>query len=358
MKKLLATLKYLALIILAVVLVAAIYVGFVFATYNRYEDNIVLTPEKKVDIKPSTGEEYTIVSQNIGFGAYVKDYSFFMDGGIESRARSVESIYDVFNQAENTINSFDPDFLLFQEVDFDSTRSLHVDEPKLIKEKYPTMDYVFGQNYHSAYLMYPILRPHGKANSGLCTLSDYSIESAIRRSIPVTDSVSKILDLDRCYTVSRVPMNNGKELIIYNVHLSAYATGGNIKERQIEALVSDIQSEYDKGNYCVAGGDYNADFTGDSVASLNNGLVTDMGWCQRFPSELLTENMRLCTDYSCGEERPSCRNCDKGYEDGDFTIIVDGFIVTDNVEVTYLENVQTGFAYSDHNPVAMKFVLK
>ena len=45
-------------------------------------------------------------------------------------------------------------------------------------------------------------------------------------------------------------------------------------------------------------------------------------------------------------------------KEGNFTIIVDGFIVSDNVTVTSLENVVTGFVYSDHNPVVMKFKLK
>ena len=43
--------------------------------------------------------------------------------------------------------------------------------------------------------------------------------------------------------------------------------------------------------------------------------------------------------------------------EGNFTIIVDGFIVSDNVTVNFLENVQTGFRYSDHNPVLMRFTL-
>ena len=52
------------------------------------------------------------------------------------------------------------------------------------------------------------------------------------------------------------------------------------------------------------------------------------------------------------------RNCDVPYKKGNFTLIVDGFMVSENVEVTYLENIQKDFVYSDHNPVVMKFRLK
>ena len=41
---------------------------------------------------PVSGELYRVASYNIGFGAYSNDYSFFMDGGKESRARSPEAV--------------------------------------------------------------------------------------------------------------------------------------------------------------------------------------------------------------------------------------------------------------------------
>ena len=37
--------------------------------------------------------------------------------------------------------------------------------------------------------------------------------------------------------------------------------------------------------------------------------------------------------------------------------VLDGFIVSDNVRVNSVRNIDTGFAYSDHNPVRMEFVL-
>ena len=47
------------------------------------------------------------------------------------------------------------------------------------------------------------------------------------------------------------------------------------------------------------------------------------------------------------------------YEKGvNYTVIVDGFIVSDNIQVKAVYNQDTQFAYSDHNPVYMKFVLE
>ena len=54
---------------------------------------------------------------------------------------------------------------------------------------------------------------------------------------------------------------------------------------------------------------------------------------------------------------PSCRNADGPYHEGQYVLTVDGFMVTPNVAVSAAEVIDTGFAYSDHNPVKMTFTL-
>ena len=84
--------KILLALLIVVVLVVGGYVAYVFLTYNRIEDNVDLTVEGDSQEPAQTGKEYTAVSYNIGFGAYTADFTFFMDGGKESRARSRESV--------------------------------------------------------------------------------------------------------------------------------------------------------------------------------------------------------------------------------------------------------------------------
>ena len=40
-----------------------------------------------------------------------------------------------------------------------------------------------------------------------------------------------------------------------------------------------------------------------------------------------------------------------------YTVTLDGFITSDNIECTEYENVNTGYSYSDHDPVYTKFKL-
>ena len=343
----------------ALILAVVIYLLYVIFSYSRLPDNVSLSvdggaSEKHVEI----GREYVAVSQNLGFGAYTADFTFFMDGGKESRAESRESVIKCIGKGIDTVGTLDPDFILFQEVDLDSTRSYHTNQYEMLRDGFGGYSSCYAKNYDSAYLMYPIFEPHGASKSSLATFSRFEITSSLRRSLPISTSFSKFLDLDRCYSVSRVAVENGKELIIYNVHSSAYGGSDEIRNAQMTMLLEDMKSEYDKGNYIVCGGDFNHDFTGDSVEKLNGEVPDEYGWAQPFPEELIPDGFYRCTDYKNGELLPTCRNCDIPYEEGNFSLIVDGFIVSDNVECVEIENIQTEFEYSDHMPVKLTFRLK
>ncbi len=344
---------------LLLVLFAGAYAAYLFLSYSRIDDNQVLeASDAGVYEEIKTDEKYTAFINNIGFGAYTQDFTFFMDGGTSSRALSEESVYNCIALAADTAEGFSPDFIMLQEVDFDSTRSFHIDQRKILEERFSDYSGVFAVNYDSAYLLYPFSSPHGASKAGLLTLSKLNISSAVRRSLPVSESVTKFLDLDRCYSKARIPVENGSELVLYNVHLSAYGGSDEIRAAQMNMLFSDMKEEYEKGNYCVTGGDFNHDFTGDSTQKLNGGMNVDFGWAQPFPVEMLPDCILRADNYTDAQLVPTCRNCDIPYEKGNFTIIVDGFLVTENVKIVSVSNISTDFVYSDHNPVILEFELK
>lgn len=351
--------KVLLIVIGAIVAVVGLYVGYVLISYDRIPDYQLLAPRNTQENDPAVrmGEEYTVVTMNIGFGAYTDDFTFFMDGGKHSWAKSPMSVIECVNKSAELMAQQEPDFILVQEVDTDSTRSYYINEQLQLREKFSAMAEVDAVNYHSAFLMYPFSQPHGSSNSSMVTFSNVAISEAVRRSLPIATDILKLLDLDRCYSVSRMPTENGRELVLYNVHLSAYGSDETVRTAQMDMLFADMLAEYQKGNYVVCGGDFNHDFTGNSTQLLNGGEETEFGWAQPFPIEQLPEGLVRCDNYTDGKVEPTCRNCDIPYEEGNFTIIVDGFIVSENVTVSYLENVQAGFKYSDHNPVVMRFSL-
>ena len=346
-------------VIAAVLIAAAAYVAYVFISYSRIEDNVSLPSEGNSDMAASVGTTYTAVTYNAGFGAYTPDFTFFMDGGRESRARSEESVIECTNGVASTALAFDPDIALYQEVDTDSTRSWHVDQAGMIKDAFAekgAYDSVFAQNYHSAYLMYPLTSPHGASNSGILTLSRFDITSSVRRSLPIAKGFKKILDLDRCYEISRIPVDNGKELVVINLHLSAYGSDAAQGSAQLEMLFADMAAEYEKGNYVICGGDFNHDFTNGSKEYFNPGTDREYAWCEPFPDDLIPGGFEKCTDYE--SMMHTSRYTDVPYSEDSFVVILDGFIISDNIECEYVQNIDTGYLYTDHNPVVMRFSLK
>ncbi len=352
-------LKITGCVVLALVIVILGYVAYVFIDYHRIDDNLTLTAEGTASAPAAqAGREYTVASYNIGFGAYEADYSFFMDGGTESWAWSKERLDKNLSNIAEVLKDLKADFYFVEEVDAGSTRSYHRDETAVLRQALEGYSSVWGQNYDSPFLFWPLTQPHGASVSGLMTFSSADITSSLRRSLPIEQSVMKLVDLDRCYTVSRVPVEGGKELVLYAVHLSAYTSDGTIAIEQMEMLLADMQSEYEKGNYCVCGGDFNKDLLGNSeeVFGISAG---DYTWAQPLPDELFQgKNLTLVPPLDPDDPLPSCRNADAPYHEGQYVVTVDGFLVSDNVTVGQATVVDTGFAYSDHNPVTMTFTLE
>lgn len=380
-------LKVIGIIILAIVLILAVYIIYLYASYHRIEDNQELQVETISDNTLlgdaiTTGEKYSALTYNIGFGVYTPDFSFFMDGGKSSWAKSKDSVKETIKGAGELVASKDPDFALVQEIDLDATRSYHVNEYSILKETIPAYNCVFAQNYDSAFLFYPFTQPHGKSKAGLALFSKYLITGSLRRSFPISTSFTKFFDLDRCYSISRVPVDNGKELVIFELHMSAYGNSDAIREGQVRMLSEDMQKEYEAGNYVICGGDFNHDLkaadtqsaeskesdeaneSSDTQADTDDSEEAEPeSWAYPFPRSELPEHFSFCLDQLSEDEKKdlwnSARNADMEYVPGEtYTVTLDGFIISDNVECTKYENVNTGYSYSDHDPVYMEFYLK
>lgn len=355
------TIKIATVIIALIVLGAAIYVASVYFGYKRIEDNQELKTnmagafsyfEGKEPI--STGTFYNVVTYNIGFGAYTTDYSFFMDGGKYSWAISKEGLQANICEIAGVINRAGADFVLLQEVDVDGTRSYHVNELDLLNQFLKGYYYNDALCYDSAFLMYPILQPHGANKCEQVTYSKEPIASGIRKSLPVDDGFSKLFDLDRCYIKTRIPTADSDELIIYNVHLSAYSDDLNMKNAQLNMLFDDMAAEYKKGNYVICGGDFNRDLKREGVDS-------EYSWTSDFPVEALPKGFYLASDVAKDQNinHNSCRNANEPYNpETTFTITTDGFLVSDNIRVNYYINGDWGYEFSDHDPVMMQICLE
>lgn len=351
-------LKSIAMILTSLFVIVIGYVAYVLIDYSRVDDNQILSIYNENEQVLNLNTEYKIITYNIGFGAYEDDYSFFMDGGKYSRAFSKERLEKNLENIKNFLLEQNSDFYLLQEVDELGTRSYKVNQKELFINTFNNYESVWAQNWDSSYLFYPFNSPHGKNKAGMLTFSQYNILSSVRRSLPIEDSLMKFVDLDRCYSVSRIEMINGKELVLYNIHLSAYTSDGKIAEEQLKMLIEDMQLEYNKGNYIVCGGDFNKDLSGNAEAYF--GISgKEYTWAQPIPKDMFeNKNLKLVFAYDEVTKVPSCRNADAAFNPEQFILTVDGFIISDNIEIVSSRVIDLKFEYSDHNPVEMIFKLK
>ena len=375
--------KIVGFVFLATVLCAGGYVGYVLLSYNRIGDKKLNVDNRSSLEEVKVGDTYKAMSYNIGFGAYSQDYTFFLDTGYDangkatcghwSTARSKKAVeFNTSGAIQATLDE-NPDFIFFQEVDTDSTRSYHINQDKKVMEAYPEYDHVHAVNFHTAFLPYPLYDMHGAVKAGLTTVSKYKIQSAERKQYTVSNGFSKYFDLDRCFSVSELKVDNGKKLFIVNSHMSAYDEGGKIRAKQIEEFNAFL-SEH-KDDYVIVGGDWNhdllinnPDYSYDAEVNRPFGMTLKTpDWLNYyFDSE---HKSPLIDGYSvvASDNGPTCRNNDIQWDpDVTFRCVVDGFIVSNNIEVISHENIQTkngnkgldGFAFADHEPTKVEFKLK
>ncbi|MBR6401928.1 MAG: endonuclease [Eubacterium sp.] len=395
-------------IILGVIIIA--FLGFLgWLTAVEYKPEAV----EKVSVDDThgsaknltEGDEFSIMTWNIGYGCLGDNADFFMDGGTNVITATPERRDVNIAGMKGTIMAANPDILFFQEIDRDADRSYNKDELVELSDglsemldnqsdsEIPEMQEMqnilgddvkveienvsesakdngagngystsFAYNFKVNYVPYPIPDTIGKVNAGISIFSKYSVSDAERISLPCPFSWPiRTINLKRCLLVNRIPVKNaegaetGKELVLVNLHLEAYDNGEG-KAAQTEQLRAFLQEEYDKGNYVIAGGDFNQKFS--SIDTSMYPEYDGMWKCGEIDTSVFGEHFQFEMDNS----KPTCRSLDRPISGADRNgfqyYMIDGFIVSDNIEVSALQTVETLFAPSDHNPVMMQLKLK
>lgn len=311
--------------------------------------------QTKTGAQLRTGDSLSVLSWNIGYGALGDNADFFMDGGKGVKTASRERVQQNLDDIVAAVKKINPDFAMFQEVDVNSHRSYGTDESRILGKSIPQGQMTFARNFKVAFIPYP-LPPIGKVDSGIATLSRYQIREASRISLPSPFSwPNRLGNLKRCLAVHRIPVSNGRELVLVNLHLEAYDDGEG-KVAQTKMLRELLQKETEAGNYVIAGGDFNQIFSNvdSSLYPVHEGKWT--------PGVIRTEDFGEGMQLLMDAETASCRSLDKplaGAEKKDFQFyIIDGFICSKNVTVESIKTQNLGFHASDHNPVVLKARLK
>lgn len=347
-------LKVLLIIVLVIVAAAAGLIAWLSIAEYRPEAVEELSFTARDESAPALpqGESLTVLSWNIGYAGLGSNADFFMDGGenVKSSDRvRVES--NLLNISQLLYGENAPDLILLQEVDTNSSRTYNIDQSACLAGA----NAAHALNYSCPFVPFP-LPPIGKVNSGVFTTTDYAIDRAERVSLPCPFSWPvSTANLKRCLLVSYLPIEGSdRQLVLVNLHLEAYDDGEG-KIAQTRQLNEFIQAEYEKGNYVIAGGDFNQIFPGSLEVYPNTHP-------ELWEPGVLTEDMLpVGWSYAYDLRVPSCRLLNRPYdpEDTENTqhYVIDGFILSPNVTLESVETLDEGFIASDHNPVLLRVTL-
>lgn len=351
--------KSLLIVVLVILLAAAGLIGWL--SYTEYDPDPVM-PLQPIRQEASSalpqGVPLDLLSWNIGYSGLGAESDFIMDGGQNVKSADENTVRRYLKGIESLTGSDDFDLVMLQEVDTGSDRSYNIDQAERLS---------FGTAYHAlnfscAFVPNPktiLYDPIGKVNSGLLSVSRYRVEQAERLSLPCPFTWPlRIVNLKRCLLVSYLPVEGtDSQLVLVNLHLEAYDDGEG-KLAQTKQLREFIESEYRKGNYVIAGGDFNQVFPRSLERYPNNhpdlwqpGVLEDT----MLPDEA---GWQFVTDIST----PTCRLLNQPYDPSDTAntqyYVIDGYIISPNVQLETVQTLDLGFENSDHNPVHLRFSLR
>ncbi|TXD53212.1 MULTISPECIES: endonuclease/exonuclease/phosphatase family protein [unclassified Polaribacter] len=155
-----------------------------------------------------------------------------------------------------------PDIIAFQEIDYNASRSYHVNQ----EEQIANLGYPFRAktiNWDERYLPFPywpISMHFGKVVSGQSIISKYPLKEQQRIVLPrVADSPfhRDAFYLDRLAQIVKVVLN-GKDVMVINIHLEAFDTATRAKQfKEVLKLFNQFKEVYPT----ILLGDFNASAT-------------------------------------------------------------------------------------------------
>ena len=344
--------RFLLILILVVILAAGGLVGWL--SYEEYQPEAVEDMpivHNDAGVLLSSGQSLSVLSWNIGYAGLGKGSDFFMDGGKSVRAAGPNIMGGYLNGIADTLHSGAYNLVLLQEVDVDSSRTYGVDESSRLEMG----SSVFALNYSCPFVPFP-LPPLGKVHSGLMTTTDHHIDQAERIALPCPFSwPMRVANLKRCLLVSYLPIEDSEQqLVLVNLHLEAYDEGAG-KIAQTKQLMEFLQQEYEKGNYVIAGGDFNQVFPGS--LDLYPNCHPDLWTPGILEDSSLPDGFFFAYDASV----PTCRLLNQPYDPADTAnnqyYVIDGFILSPNIKLDRVETLNLDFENSDHNPVLIQITL-
>jgi endonuclease/exonuclease/phosphatase family metal-dependent hydrolase len=297
-----------------------------------------------------------ILTWNVGYAAMDRETDFFMDGGKLSRGRSAEAVQKNLAAIQAVLTTRRPDVALLQEVDVAAPRSYGIDERAQLSSTLSGYASVFTQNYKVPFVPVPLSQPMGGVSSGLLSLLRTTPSEAHGLRLPGRQAFpNRLFNLKRTMTVSRLPVSGGKQLVVMNLHLTAFDSVGNMRQLESAFVRERILKEQQLGHYVIVGGDWNSALPGGGVTPACDPAQDDRSWLIDMPADFAPPGWT----WAVGNQAKTVRTLGAPLNDKTTCYAtIDGFLLSPGIELRRVETLDLHFEHSDHNPVELEVALR
>lgn len=322
---------------------------------------------------PAATDRLSLMTWNIGYAGLGYDSDFVVDGGKRYLPPSKRAVKRNLAGIQAVLGSQDQDVVLVQELARPSLLTWWTHILAGVDEALPAYRRTFYADIYSKF--YP---PFLRTINGMATFNRIQSEGEEVVTLPLEAKsilpgvtrqyamlVTRIPFTGRCESsvsgpLSRKPsldrkkggVKNSAEISkiwsVVNIHLSAFDEGGVLRQAQLDAILAFARREYEAGHYVIIGGDWNLILRQSDFASTTKEEF--LFWVHPFPRDVIPNGWALVAD----ETIPSVRTNERPFVDGEnYRAVIDGFLVSPNVDVLSVGGLDLGFQASDHNPVLM-----
>jgi endonuclease/exonuclease/phosphatase family metal-dependent hydrolase len=291
---------------------------------------------------PAASDTLDITVWNLGYGGLGRESDFVADGGTHTFPPSRRTVRANVRAIQAFAAQEDADIIVFQEIARGGPVNYWVDLKGALDRTLAARTQVFFADFQTRLLPWPLRMTHGQA-----LYARVSIQNADVVALPAEDT--SILGVKRRYAAvaARLPIEGRAHgWTIASVHLAAFDPDAAVRTRQLRDLLAWAQREYESGQHVVLAGDWNFQLVETNFPHTTEDRF--LFWLFPFPPDALPEGWRIGADASV----PSVRTNYQPFVAGEnYVTTIDGLIVSPNVALERVNNVDLRFEHSDHQPV-------
>lgn len=294
---------------------------------------------------PPAGDSLSVLTWNLGYAGLGAESDFIADGGTHYFPPSAKIVRKNVDGVVGALKTIDADVYVFPEAAKPSPVNYWNDLLGALTKALPQTQHLFSADLLTRYLPWPLRFEHG-----LALFSRKQIGAVNVEPLPLEKGkIGGLIQRQYSLRVVRVRAQGKSDWVIMGVHLAAFDKNAEIRRKQLAEVMRYATVLHAQGSPVIVAGDFNLVLAQTCFKTTT--APKYLGWIHNFPMDALPVGWRIGADPRVA----SVRTNERPYKAGEnYTTVIDGFIVSPDVEIESVTARDLGFAFSDHQPVLLK----